>query len=175
MTAATEPNNVIDEAFTTIKQWQTNSDRLDQEHRDNAHKVYLKILLRRDNPEDGDAQVLAEVVRDFGITADQIEADLRLIKRYRKFRPYADRKVQLIAAEREARAKLNETEQRHKVELEEAQREFHIASRERAIATHETASELLKLAELRPEFFDRSGRIPTLLYCPIDDSEISDA
>lgn len=83
--SAEQPQSLISLALQKRKEWIDNDANEKRDCRESAVARYLELLNHDENPRDGDARDLAQVMYDMEIDEEVVIRDLKLIKRARRF------------------------------------------------------------------------------------------
>ena len=115
-TVAVAVQDPVAAALSTYDRWEA-SDRADEQARtDKAMAMYVEILKRRSSPQPGDGESLAAIMKDYGITPDDLRQHIDVIERAdRMMARHADLSA-ARAAETAARQAKWAAEKRHEQE-----------------------------------------------------------
>lgn len=157
-----EAKSVLDQAAELVEQ----SKRAEQQKRsrwqEDAWDSYLAIISRFDQPQDGDANNLAVVMEDLGITHQQAQEDAKITTNARQLEKLHHDRQAAAAARVKANEEYRAMERRH----EQEEKERFTAQRQASghyTGCHNAHSELTKLAKRRPQLFDMSSDPPSPL------------
>lgn len=79
------PQDLLSQAAAVRDDWTADDRREQRECEQGSVSLYLTLLQRIDNPEEGDAIQLAQVMMDLDLDAERIATDRKIIRRARRF------------------------------------------------------------------------------------------
>jgi len=148
---APSPPSVIDQAAELLSQQDARARVSEDDWQQHGLDRYLKILSAA-KPTRDDADTLAQIMRDLGLTPEQVADDRRLIVRAQELAAlHADRQA-AAEAWRQTIGARREQEARHKAEQREMRARLHKADWRRTQAD-EAGDKLGQLRRRRPELF----------------------
>ena len=82
--APKQPQTIVGQAVALTDKRKQDGVQADEEWRDAMWNTYATVLLRRNNPEAGDAQLLSTLMADLELSGEQVKADCENIEKARK-------------------------------------------------------------------------------------------
>ena len=155
-----EPS-VLEKATAKVREWNAAEQSDEHTFRERMHADYLSILQRMNAPEGDDVERLASIMATLGIDAARVAADEEVVAKAQKLHAQHSDREAAHAKGLSARQELRATEQRHKAELEAAEKASRHA-KSYAGDCNNAAQLLLQLSRGRPQLFDTTADPPQL-------------